>query len=339
MGGPRRRRWTRWRTARKARGLARVSEPGIAVSCGCGPTSPEPNSYILILNGRTDHIQLRVRKTTQPSLFCSFVFVAAQTRHLYPLIMVMATLLSGATATAISGRRTLHVTCSQQPSTRSACLRLGLAAVLLQPQRDVAYAAADEPEPANNGVPPASAQNSKQYVIQFFLRFTYSLFILYSILQRKEANKLLCLPATEEINNAETGTRSFLKKGIYMADIGPSLAAHAHRHRPPGAGRQGRLQLRQQVPPPQVHLHVLRLRQAHHRRCRRRRQAAAALHRPRQPPLRQLREPAAGRHRQGRPQHNPTLCRHKDHPTGARDKDGLTTILMPSLSSSIFVTQ
>jgi hypothetical protein len=53
-------------------------------------------------------------------LFCSFVFVAAQTRHLYPLIMVMATLLSGATATAISGRRTLHVTCSQQPSTRSA---------------------------------------------------------------------------------------------------------------------------------------------------------------------------------------------------------------------------
>jgi hypothetical protein len=35
----------------------------------------------------------------------------------------------------------------------------------------------------------------------------------------------------------------------------------------------------------------------------------------------------------------PTLCRHKDHPTGAHDKDGLTTILMPSLSSSIFVTQ
>jgi photosystem II oxygen-evolving enhancer protein 3 len=41
----------------------------------------------------------------------------------------------------------------------------------------------------------------------------------------------LCLPATEEINNAETGTRSFLKKGIFMADIGPSFAAHAYRLR------------------------------------------------------------------------------------------------------------
>lgn len=35
----------------------------------------------------------------------------------------------------------------------------------------------------------------------------------------------------EEINNAETGTRSFLKNGIYMADIGPSFAAHAYRLR------------------------------------------------------------------------------------------------------------
>jgi photosystem II oxygen-evolving enhancer protein 3 len=35
----------------------------------------------------------------------------------------------------------------------------------------------------------------------------------------------------EEINNGETGTRSFLKNGIYMADIGPSFAAHAYRLR------------------------------------------------------------------------------------------------------------
>ena len=34
-----------------------------------------------------------------------------------------------------------------------------------------------------------------------------------------------------EINNAETGTRSFLKNGIFMPDIGPSLAVHAYRLR------------------------------------------------------------------------------------------------------------
>jgi photosystem II oxygen-evolving enhancer protein 3 len=74
--------------------------------------------------------------------------------------MVMATpslLLTGATATAISGTTSRRTTCqassqSQQPSRRSACLGLGLAAVVLPPQRDVARAADDpEPEPANNG--------------------------------------------------------------------------------------------------------------------------------------------------------------------------------------------
>lgn len=35
----------------------------------------------------------------------------------------------------------------------------------------------------------------------------------------------------EEINNPETGTRSFIKNGIFMADIGPSFAAHAYRLR------------------------------------------------------------------------------------------------------------
>ncbi|KAL6647628.1 hypothetical protein ACP70R_015065 [Stipagrostis hirtigluma subsp. patula] len=101
-------------------------------------------------------------------------------------------------------RRTTPVTCqaSSQPSRRSACLRLGLAAataVLLQ-QHDAARAA-DDDEPANNG----------WWITEF------------PIPVPKIRNK--------EINNAETGTRSFLKNGIYMADIGPSFAAHAYRLR------------------------------------------------------------------------------------------------------------
>ncbi|XP_062189781.1 photosynthetic NDH subunit of lumenal location 3, chloroplastic-like [Phragmites australis] len=96
-------------------------------------------------------------------------------------------------------RRTLLVTC--QASRRSACLRLGLAVVLLQ-SHDVARAADDdEPEPANNG----------WWLTEFPL----------------PVPKIL----NKEINNPETGTRSFLKNGIYMADIGPSFAAHAYRLR------------------------------------------------------------------------------------------------------------
>lgn len=104
-------------------------------------------------------------------------------------------------------RPTLHVTCqaaasSQQPSSpsrRSACL-LGIAcAVLLRPR--AASAAETDDEPANNG----------WWLTEFPLPVP------------KIVNK--------EINNAETGTRSFLKNGIYMADIGPSFAAHAYRLR------------------------------------------------------------------------------------------------------------
>lgn len=91
------------------------------------------------------------------------------------------------------------VTC--QASRRSASLHLGIAAaaaVLLR-QPDAARAAEDEP--ANNG----------WWLTEFPL----------------PVPKIL----NKEINNPETGTRSFLKNGIFMADIGPSFAAHAYRLR------------------------------------------------------------------------------------------------------------
>ncbi|RLN35788.1 photosynthetic NDH subunit of lumenal location 3, chloroplastic [Panicum miliaceum] len=97
--------------------------------------------------------------------------------------------------------RATPVTC--QASRRSASLHLGLAAataVLLR-QPDAARAAADGDEPANNG----------WWLTEFPLPVP-------KILNR-------------EINNPETGTRSFLKNGIFMADIGPSFAAHAYRLR------------------------------------------------------------------------------------------------------------
>ncbi|CAN6180811.1 unnamed protein product [Urochloa humidicola] len=125
----------------------------------------------------------------------------------------MATYLTGlnapaataATATTFSGSRSSRptprvVTC--QASRRSASLHLGLAAataVLLR-QPDAARATADE-EPANNG----------WWLTEFPL----------------PVPKIL----NKEINNPETGTRSFLKNGIFMADIGPSFAAHAYRLR------------------------------------------------------------------------------------------------------------
>ncbi|KAG2631188.1 photosynthetic NDH subunit of lumenal location 3, chloroplastic-like [Panicum virgatum] len=91
------------------------------------------------------------------------------------------------------------VTC--QASRRSASVHLGLAAataVLLR-QPDAARAAEDEP--ASNG----------WWLTEFPL----------------PVPKIL----NKEINNPETGTRSFLKNGIFMADIGPSFAAHAYRLR------------------------------------------------------------------------------------------------------------
>ncbi|GJN10559.1 hypothetical protein PR202_ga28664 [Eleusine coracana subsp. coracana] len=127
----------------------------------------------------------------------------------------MATYLSGLNApAAISGhqQRRPVITChaSSQPAAtirRSSCLRLGLAAataVLLEQQAPPPARAADDDadeEPANNG----------WWLTEFPLPV------------RKIRNK--------EINNAETGTRSFLKNGIFMADIGPSFAAHAYRLR------------------------------------------------------------------------------------------------------------
>ncbi|KAE8818126.1 Oxygen-evolving enhancer protein 3-1, chloroplastic [Hordeum vulgare] len=99
------------------------------------------------------------------------------------------------------------VTChtSEPSGRRSACLSLGLglatAAVLhTTPARAIADGD-EEPEPANNG----------WWLTEFPLPVP------------KIRNK--------EINNGETGTRSFVKNGIYMADIGPSFAAHAYRVR------------------------------------------------------------------------------------------------------------
>ncbi|WVZ61445.1 hypothetical protein U9M48_011314 [Paspalum notatum var. saurae] len=105
-------------------------------------------------------------------------------------------------------RPRLHVACqaaSSSSTRRSACLgvgvgvALGLAAVLPRPWD--AAAVDENGEPENNG----------WWVTEFPLPVP------------KIKNK--------EINNAETGTRSFLKKGIYIADIGPSFAAHAYRLR------------------------------------------------------------------------------------------------------------
>lgn len=113
-----------------------------------------------------------------------------------------------------------------QASRRSASLHLGLAAataVLLR-QPDAARAAADEDEPANNGwwltefpLPVPKILNSKpRRAVQFPAQLLAA---------------RLTIDIAEEINNPETGTRSFLKNGIFMADIGPSFAAHAYRLR------------------------------------------------------------------------------------------------------------
>ncbi|KAI5014860.1 hypothetical protein ZWY2020_056250 [Hordeum vulgare] len=99
------------------------------------------------------------------------------------------------------------VTChtSEPSGRRSACLGLGLglatAAVLHTTPARATADGDEEPEPANNG----------WWLTEFPLPVP------------KIRNK--------EINNGETGTRSFVKNGIYMADIGPSFAAHAYRVR------------------------------------------------------------------------------------------------------------
>ncbi|KAF0931469.1 hypothetical protein E2562_004592 [Oryza meyeriana var. granulata] len=124
----------------------------------------------------------------------------------------MATYLQpGLTAAAATGsslrrprpRRLLLVECHASTATgrRSACLSLGLAAATTLVQQNDARAAAADDEPANNG----------WWLTEFPLPVP------------KIANK--------ELNNGETGTRSFVRNGIYIADIGASYAAHAYRLR------------------------------------------------------------------------------------------------------------
>ncbi|CAM0905113.1 unnamed protein product [Alopecurus aequalis] len=93
---------------------------------------------------------------------------------------------------------------SEPSGRRSACLGLGLGlatAALLHTAPARAADSDEDPEPANNG----------WWLTEFPLPVP------------KIRNK--------EINNGKTGTRSFVKNGIYMADIGPSFAAHAYRLR------------------------------------------------------------------------------------------------------------
>ncbi|XP_040382093.1 photosynthetic NDH subunit of lumenal location 3, chloroplastic isoform X2 [Oryza brachyantha] len=128
----------------------------------------------------------------------------------------MATTYPGLTAAASplrpSPRRRLllvvcQCNCNASAGRRSACvslgLGLGLAATLVQQQQNAALAA-DE-EPANNG----------WWLTEFPLPV------------KKIVNKWMA----EELNNAETGSRTFVRNGIYIADIGESYAAHAYRLR------------------------------------------------------------------------------------------------------------
>ena len=93
---------------------------------------------------------------------------------------------------------------SEPSGRRSVCLRLGISLATAAVLHTAPAHATDEdpePEPANNG----------WWLTEFPLPVP------------KIRNK--------EINNGESGTRSFVKNGIYMADIGPSFAAHAYRIR------------------------------------------------------------------------------------------------------------
>ncbi|BAF20612.1 photosynthetic NDH subunit of lumenal location 3, chloroplastic [Oryza sativa Japonica Group] len=84
---------------------------------------------------------------------------------------------------------------------RSACLSVGLAAAAATIFQHHPACAATDDEPANNG----------WWLTEFPLPVP------------KIVNK--------ELNNGETGSRTFVRNGIYIADIGPSYAAHAYRLR------------------------------------------------------------------------------------------------------------
>ncbi|SPT18634.1 unnamed protein product [Triticum aestivum] len=135
-----------------------------------------------------------------------------------------STYLSSFQATARSGGasprpRPRVVTChaSEPSGRRSACLSLGLGlATAAQLHTAPARATADadeDPEPANNG----------WWLTEFPLPVPK--------IRNSTTATLPIQCGAEEINNGETGTRSFVKNGIYMADIGPSFAAHAYRVR------------------------------------------------------------------------------------------------------------
>ncbi|KAK1682217.1 hypothetical protein QYE76_043065 [Lolium multiflorum] len=117
-------------------------------------------------------------------------------------LQAAATITSGGGAAPRPRSRVVTCHATESSGRRSACLGLGLAtAGMLRTAPGRAADTDEDPEPANNG----------WWLTEFPLPVP------------KIRNK--------EINNGETGTRSFIKNGIYIADIGPSFAAHAYRLR------------------------------------------------------------------------------------------------------------
>uniref|UniRef100_A0ACD5UNF8 Uncharacterized protein n=1 Tax=Avena sativa TaxID=4498 RepID=A0ACD5UNF8_AVESA len=116
-------------------------------------------------------------------------------------LQAAATITSGGGTSPRPRPRVVACHASEPSGRRSACLSLGIGLATAAVLHTAPARADEDPEPANNG----------WWLTEFPLPVP------------KIRNK--------EINNGETGTRSFVKNGIYMADIGPSFAAHAYRLR------------------------------------------------------------------------------------------------------------